>query len=178
MRCAICYTKIAEGEADTQCDSCTQVYHQRCWEDIGGCGTYGCEHAAVAEKPTPPTSVSLGWGDSKQCPRCDDEIAASLLLCTCGARFPYADPMTESEYRGWLAEQSAIAKAKRWLTVLFVISLAGVVAPLSGTIAGVYAYLKRRLLEGENGTYLAIGYGSATIGGVYALVGLLLALGL
>ena len=50
-------------------------------------------------------------------------------------------------------------------------------APVVGPIAGVYAYRKRTLLAGTGGTYLAMGYGSAALGGCYLLLIAIIALG-
>jgi hypothetical protein len=61
---------------------------------------------------------------------------------------------------------------------LFVGSLVGVVAPICGPISGVYTFIHRKRLAGENGTYVALGYGSAALGAVYTLLIALLAAGL
>src|SRR5262245_60205241 len=106
-RCTICYTMIDRPEDQTQCPDCRSDYHQTCWTEVGGCGTYGCARAAKAQKPPPPALVGAGWGDSKICPACARPIGSSLLVCACGARFPWADPMTDVEYRGWLADEDA-----------------------------------------------------------------------
>lgn len=172
-RCSICCTVIAESEPVTGCPECQQDYHQMCWDEIGGCGTYGCKQAAVAEKPPPPVLVGAGWGDEKPCPACNRQIGASLLVCSCGARFPWADAMTAGDYQLWLDEQAAIARARKLLVVLFLLSLAIVTAPIAGPVAGLYARARRKLLAGTNGTYLAMGYGSAALGGLSALVVLL-----
>jgi hypothetical protein len=176
-RCSICYTIVSQGEAVTTCPDCQQGYHTSCWTEIGGCGSYGCKQAAVAEKPPLPVVVGAGWGDSKTCPQCGLEIGASLLVCSCRARFPWADPMTREEYGSWVADQEAIARSRRVLISLFVCSLVGLTAPIAGPIAGLYAWLRRERLAGAGGTYLAMGYGSAAIGAVYAILIGLTALG-
>ncbi|HET9626216.1 MAG TPA: hypothetical protein VFP84_32865 [Kofleriaceae bacterium] len=176
-RCSICYTVLTANEPATQCPECQQDYHQSCWNEIGGCGSYGCKHAAVAEKPPLPVLVGAGWGDAKPCPACQAEIGSSLLVCRCGAKFPWADPMTVPEYQAWLADQAAVASARRWLITLFVLSLVGVLAPITGPIAGIYAAVKRKKLAGTGGTYLAMGYGSAAIGALFAILIVVVALG-
>ena len=176
-RCSICCTVIGETEAATACPECTQDYHQSCWDEIGGCGTYGYTKAATAQKPPVPVLVGAGWGDTKPCPACNLEIQSSLLICRCGAKFPWADPMTNAEYRAWQDEQKLLASARRKLAWMFIGSLAGVTAPVLGTIAGIYAYKKRTKLAGAGGTYLAMGYGSAALGGIYAIILGVLALG-
>jgi len=141
---------------------------------MGGCATYGCKAAAIAEKPPAPTSVSRGWGDEKICPACSSRIPSSVLGCACGARFPWADPMTKEEYDSWVKERGLQKERRTQLIILFVFTVMGLLAPITGTIAGIQAYRSRTLLVGEVGTYLALGYGAAVIGVVYTLVFLLL----
>jgi hypothetical protein len=176
-RCSICYTVMTPGEPITACPECRQDYHTSCWKEIGGCGSYGCKQAAVAQKPPLPVLVGAGWGDTKTCPNCGLDISASLLVCSCRALFPWADPMTREEYAAWVEQQSAIARSRKLLITLFIFSLIGFTAPIAGLIAGIYAWLVRTRLAGTGGTYLAMGYGSAAIGAVYGVLIALTALG-
>lgn len=176
-RCSICYTLIAETDEATACPECRQDYHKSCWDEIRGCGTYGCKQAAVAQKPPPPAVVGAGWGDTKPCPSCGAQIASSLLVCGCHARFPWADPMTPEQYRAWLDKQRGLASARTFLILMFILSLLGITAPLFGTLGGLFAYFKRKQLAGGGGTYLAMGYGSAAIGACYTVLIVLVALG-
>jgi Prokaryotic RING finger family 1 len=169
-RCSICYTVLREDEPITGCPECRQDYHKTCWDEIGGCGTYGCKQAAVAQKPPPPVLVGAGWGDTKPCPSCGQHINSSLLVCRCGARFPWADPMTTQDYQLWRADQDALAGYRKLLIFLFILSLIAITAPLAGLIAGVFAFVKRKRLAGANGTYLAMGYGSAALGVLYSIL--------
>lgn len=177
-RCSICYTLLAQGEPTTDCPECQQSYHRGCWDDIGGCATYGCKRVAVAQKPPPPVVVGAGWGDTKTCPSCANQISSSLLVCRCGARFPWADPMTIVEYADWRSGQEAMATSRKVLIAGFLLSVVGITAPLAGPLSGLYAWKKRKQLAGAGGTYLAIGYGSAALGLGYALLIALTAAGL
>ena len=85
--------------------------------------------------------------------------------------------MSKDEYREWVAEDSLRKQRRTELIVLFVITIFGLLAPLTGTIAGIQAYRSRTLLVGEVGTYLALGYGAAVIGVVYTITFLLLLIG-
>jgi hypothetical protein len=177
-RCSICYTLIQPTDPTHPCPECQQQYHETCWSEIGGCGTYGCKSAAVAQKPPVPVLVGSGWGDSKDCPVCHKAISASLLICrVCNSTFPWAEPMTPEEYADWRAGEQQVASAKKILVTLFLFSIAGVTAPLAGPAAGLYAYRKRGLLAGAHGTFLALGVGSAALGACYLVLILLLALG-
>src|SRR5262245_34189898 len=173
-RCSTCHTRIDAAEAVHVCEECRQEYHRSCWDDLGGCATYGCKLAPAAEKPPPPVLVGTGWGDSKTCPACAQTIAASLLVCRCGAHFPWADPMTPAAYDRWRREQASLRTHKRVIVGLFLLSMFGFVAPLTGALAGTYAWFKRRALVGANGTYLALAAGSAALGATYAAIMLLL----
>lgn len=177
-RCSICHTLVQAGEEVAACDSCGQEYHAGCWDELGGCATYGCQDAAQAEKPEAPVVVSGGWGDEKECPVCRHALPSSYLHCRCGARFPWADPMTREEYAEWQESARKVKVARNVLISLFFVSLFGFVAPLSGGVAGVYAWSKRNQLAGPHGTYLALGYASAALGFFYAVTMLLLAAGM
>jgi RING finger family protein len=176
-RCSICNTQISDFDLFFTCTECDSPYHEICWKEMGGCATYGCKAAAVAEKPPLQTSVARGWGDEKICPDCSSKIPSSVLACGCGARFPWSDPMTKEDYQAWLKEERQQKSRRMELLVLFIITMFGLPAPITGAIAGVQAYRSRTLLVGEVGTYLALGYGAAVIGIVYTLVFLLLAIG-
>ena len=176
-RCSICNTQISDFDLFFTCTVCDSPYHEICWKEMGGCATYGCKAAAIAEKPPVPTSVSRGWGDEKICPACSSRIPSSVLGCACGARFPWADPMTKEDYDSWVAERGLQKDRRTQLIILFVFTVMGLLAPITGTIAGIQAYRSRTLLVGEVGTYLALGYGAAVIGVVYTLVFLLLSFG-
>jgi hypothetical protein len=176
-RCSICYTVLREGEPVTGCPDCRQDYHKTCWDEIGGCGTYGCQRAAVAEKPPPPVLVGAGWGDTKPCPNCNQQINSSLLVCRCGAKFPWADPMTSADYMSWKDEQDAVAGYRRLLIWMFVLSMTVFASPVTGTIGGLFAYAKRKQLAGANGTYLAMGYGGAALGALFTTLIVIASLG-
>ncbi len=177
-RCPICKTLIQPSEPTESCAECLSRYHEECWTHNGGCATYGCKLAAVPEKLVMEGPIGRGWGDEKSCPNCRRSIASSLMICKCGARFPWADSMTAEEYGAWLEEERTRADSRKFLTILFVLSLSGLLAPFTGTLAGVQAYRQRKILAGESGAFLALGYGAATIGAVYSLIFLLFYLGL
>lgn len=177
-RCSICHTLIAEHDEATSCEDCHIRYHAECWTSVGGCATYGCGQAAVAHKPTPVVRPGGGWGDTKTCPVCKQEIQSSLLRCACGAHFPWADPMTAHDYLEWSRTEERNASTRRSLIWLFVFTLLAAPAPLTGALAGVQAHRNRHDLEGSNGVYLALGYGTAALGGLYAILFLLVAFGL
>ena len=177
-RCSICHTLIQNTDESASCPECQQNYHRSCWDGLGGCATYGCKEAVPAEKAPVTKQIGAGWGDEKTCPCCRRTIGASLLVCSCGAKFPYPEPMTRDEWRVWKAGQQNLSGTRKTLVFLFIFSLFGLPAPLLGPIAGVIAYKRREALAGADGTYLAIGFGAAALGATYTLIFLLLMMGL
>jgi hypothetical protein len=177
-RCSICHTLIQDGEAVEYCERCDQHYHAECWQENSGCATYGCEAAPVLDKPVIMPVAGQGWGDEKECPQCGKSIGSSMLVChSCGAKFPHADPMTQEEHTAYEKTEMDAKSARQILLGLFLIALVGVTAPLAGAIAVWYARQQRRLLAGQDGAYVALGYGTGALGAIYLLVIIALMLG-
>jgi hypothetical protein len=177
QRCAICGTRIQPADATQACPDCHQAYHLSCWQEVGGCATFGCPQAPVAQKPPAPAMVGGGWGDFKNCPACGARIGASLLVCACRATFPSAAPMTPEEYALWTEEMRSAKSLKTTITVLFLLSLTGVLAPVLGPASFLLARRGRKLLAGADGAFVALAWGNLVVGASYALVFILLALG-
>jgi hypothetical protein len=169
-RCAICKFPLQDDDEIVHCPECGTPYHKACWESIGGCAVYGCQAAATPDVKPAPQVVGKGWGDEKRCPKCSRPLASSLLVCTCGARFPWAEPMSAQEYNDWLEGERQRQTKRNWLVGLFLITLFALPAPVTGAVAGYYAYRNRADLSGQYGAFLALGYGTAAIGLLYLAI--------
>jgi hypothetical protein len=55
--CSICQKPMLAGHATLSCPACSQPYHEKCWEDNGGCAAYGCIQAGMM-MPLPPAAPS------------------------------------------------------------------------------------------------------------------------
>lgn len=55
--CAICQKPLCARHATLSCPACSQPYHEKCWEDNGGCAAYGCIQAGMM-MPLPPAAPS------------------------------------------------------------------------------------------------------------------------
>ena len=86
--------------------------------------------------------------------------------------------MTREDYYAWVESEASLRSARRGLLTLFILSLLGLIAPITGTLSAVITVRFRDRLVGAQGTYLAMGYGSAALGALYSIVILLLLLGL
>jgi hypothetical protein len=176
-RCTTCGTRIQATEPTQACADCGQTYHKSCWDEVGGCATFGCARAPVAGKPAAPSSAGAGWGDFKNCPQCHSRIGSSLLVCTCGASFPYAAPMTSDQYGQWTADLRSAKGLKLTVLMLFVLSLTGVLAPILGPASYLLVRHRRKLLEGADGAFAALALGNLVVGVTYALVFVMLIVG-
>jgi pSer/pThr/pTyr-binding forkhead associated (FHA) protein len=53
--CGICQKPMNPSQATLSCPACSQPYHEKCWEDNGGCAAYGCIQAGMM-MPLPPAA--------------------------------------------------------------------------------------------------------------------------
>jgi pSer/pThr/pTyr-binding forkhead associated (FHA) protein len=53
--CTICQKPLTKGQSTLSCPACSQPYHEKCWEDNGGCAAYGCIQAGMM-MPLPPAA--------------------------------------------------------------------------------------------------------------------------
>ncbi|MBF0409984.1 MAG: hypothetical protein HQM10_21755 [Candidatus Riflebacteria bacterium] len=132
--CSICSSGICQGETIVFCRDCKLPYHNDCWKEIGGCGTYGCLSApAVQKTETAPADIyQPGWTTEKTCPACQKKILSNALICKwCKATFPHEKPMTFQEYcdREYIDEESL--KIRNFVIGNFIFSTMGCFFPFS-----------------------------------------------
>jgi hypothetical protein len=86
--CKLCPEKFCIGEDIVQCENCSSYFHQKCWNDNGGCNQLSCK------------------GKTKPCPACGEQIKENALKCWhCGH---YLDTS--------IASASDMTLPKNWLT--------------------------------------------------------------
>ena len=56
--CPICQAAINLGEDIHNCQYCKLPFHQVCWDENGGCGSYGCAAAPVRKKMQPDFTLN------------------------------------------------------------------------------------------------------------------------
>ncbi len=127
--CAICQTPIARGELIVACPSCEAPYHADCWQENGGCGSYGCALSPSQVKEDGPQEGSSYWGqEDKACPACGKRIRLAALRCRhCGHILPSRAP---DATRARPPSTGAAA------LVLFVLGLLPCSAPLALVVGG------------------------------------------
>jgi hypothetical protein len=135
--CAICQTLIARGEPVGACPGCEAPYHADCWQENGGCGSYGCALSPSVAKDDGPQEGSSYWGqEDKACPACGKRIRLAALRCRhCGHILPSRAPD---------ATRAGPPPTGRAALILFVLGLVPFSAPLALVVGGPLLLLLRR----------------------------------
>lgn len=136
--CALCQTAIADGEEATDCPGCAARYHRDCWDEVGGCGVYGCRCVPTTEKRDEMEIPAAFWGrETKPCPSCGQEIQAMAVRCRhCRAEFSAQTPQSGAEWRREQARKAArpaLQQQGLWLAIaLAVPGIALLALPVTG----------------------------------------------
>ena len=175
--CSVCQTAIERGEEACLCPSCRSPYHRGCWDEIGGCATYGCDLMPQRAKPADDgTGRQEGWGDEKTCPNCGRSIRSAAVKCRfCKATFPSSLPMEPGEYRVWRSQQAQLGPTRKFAIAVFVSSLFGCLAPLVLLVGGIWLWRSRADLRRVGGVHEVLAYFGVGLSVVYCLILLLLA---
>lgn len=169
--CTICQTMIEGTDPITECKACLLGFHAECWEEYGGCATYGCKEAPKTEKKAEDVR--------KECPYCGEMIRAKAIRCpSCRERFEDARPVDRDEYFQEMMD-APVRKAFRAKTLGF---LAASIVPCLGPIMLVLGvmWLKSKDEEFEkvgNVYRVMIGTGT-TLGGIHTFLLILFLLSL
>jgi hypothetical protein len=172
--CAVCQSAIGLKEAVLVCPSCDQVHHRECWEEVGGCATYGCENAPRTEKAASAEAPRTAWGDTKKCPACGESIKSIALRCRyCGTEFDTVDPLSLKDLHKQVVKEEGLQLTKTVIIVLFALSVVGCPAPIVAIAAPCYVLFNRDTIAKAGPAFIVMGYSAIAISFLYSILFLL-----
>jgi len=169
--CPICQTAIASEDETTICPRCAQVHHRACWDEIGGCSTYGCPAAPELAKEGQAQQPLAAWGDTKRCPACGERIKSIALRCRyCGTDFHTVDPLTVGDLHSGVRKTEELGSLRVKTIALFVLTLSGCLAPIT-LIFSLAMLLPRRVQLAKAGpAVLVLAYATIALAALYSIL--------
>lgn len=170
--CPVCQTSIGPTEPVLSCPECRQVHHQECWNEVGGCATYGCKQAPALNKDAPAMQTPLSaWGDTKPCPVCGEKVKSIAVKCRyCGTDFGTVDPLSAADIRARMAKDDTLRSIRVGVVAIFAFSVIGLLAPLMAIISLAWVLPKRKQLLDAGPVCLVLGYTSIALSVLYSLL--------
>lgn len=141
--CQICGLPIGVRQIVRNCSACTSGFHSECWDELGGCATYGCPKMYETKKAE-DIAITYWGAHEKTCPICAETIPVAELKCSkCGTDFDDISPLTRED----ILQQDKSSPQfvyRKTAILLFIVSAIGITSPLALLFGGIWYRVKRR----------------------------------
>jgi hypothetical protein len=163
---------IEQGQSVHRCPDCDIVHHQECWQEVGGCGTFGCKQAPAIDKSEQSVQAPLtAWGDTKECPVCGETIKSIALRCRyCGMEFSSVDPLSAADLRNQFAKRKETDNFKKIVVGAFAAAIPGIFAPFTLLFGLIYFLPRRDQLTKAGPLFKILGWTSIVLSGLYCVL--------
>jgi hypothetical protein len=170
--CQVCYNVIEEDEAATACIKCKAPFHRECFDEYGGCSTYGCENAPEYTKGDMEEKYAKAmWGqEHKKCPYCSEQIPIEALACPmCHEKFTDSLPLSRVQIysKAPAMEDPREKEIKNTILVFFVVSIFACLAPFVMLFVTIWYYQNKDRILNASPLYRILMAGSLVISVVY-----------
>lgn len=128
--CPFCKSSIKEDDKKIDCIKCGIPHHEECWNENGGCSTFGCSDQGGLNSqsninfditPSSNSVVQLNQTVTRKCPFCREDILADAIKCKhCGEWLNNKETLFESH--GPITQQFSNAQPIWHLIILSILT--------------------------------------------------------
>ncbi|UCH98592.1 MAG: hypothetical protein JSV88_02850 [Candidatus Aminicenantes bacterium] len=155
------------------CEKCNSKFHLDCWQENGGCATYGCENAPELIKKTgdQPDKKSYWGARTKKCPICGEIIEVYSEKCPyCGEVFEDVQPISAAEYKAKLTRRPTGYKQNRGALTIFIVGLLGITGPFNLVFGGKWYKDNKEELKEKSPLYHILAVLGLTVSAIYTFL--------
>lgn len=170
--CSICQTSLSSEDSMKVCGHCKSEFHLDCWDENGGCATYGCINSPKAEKINEQFQEQTFWGvETKTCPMCGETIKVSELRCPyCNELFDTIVPITSQEIKDRITKRPQDSRENKGAILIFICGLLGITAPFNLFFGGIWYQQNRKKLKEASPTYNLLAIVGLSVSVIYSLL--------
>jgi hypothetical protein len=164
---------ISQDEESKTCDKCSSKFHLECWQENGGCATYGCKNAPEPVKePVDQSDNKSYWGArTKTCPICGEIIEVYSEKCPyCGEVFEDVQPLSAAEYKEKLTRRPALNEKARGALTIFIVGLLGITAPFNLIFGGNWYKKNKEELKEKSPMHNILAVMGLTVSAIYTFL--------